>query len=121
MEKLEYKGYFGSIEYSPADNYFYGNVQGIPKNLAITYEGDTATDLVQDFRDGIDSYLDYCERKNIEPKKSYNGVLNIRIPAQVHCEMAMIAKDKGTTINAFIRESIEKNLRQPVRRHRVNA
>ena len=55
MEKLEYKGYYGSIEYSPDDSYFYGNVLGIPKNLAITYEGYSAEELVLDFKNGIDS------------------------------------------------------------------
>ena len=66
MEKLEYKGYFGTIEYSPEDNCLYGKVLGIPKNLAITYEGDTATDLVRDFRNGIDSYLEFCKERGIK-------------------------------------------------------
>lgn len=29
-----------------------------------------------------------------------------------HCKMAMYAEDTGTTINAFIRDSIEKRLEQ---------
>ncbi|GHV12713.1 antitoxin HicB [Bacteroidia bacterium] len=110
MEKLEYKGYYGSIEYSPEDNYFYGSVLGIPKNLAITYEGENATDLVLDFKNGVDSYLELCDEKGIKPHKSYNGVLNIRIPAEIHCKIALIAESSGKSINSFIRDSIESRL-----------
>ncbi|MDR0682772.1 MAG: type II toxin-antitoxin system HicB family antitoxin [Dysgonamonadaceae bacterium] len=110
MERLEYRGYFGSIEYSREDNYFYGCVLGIPKNIAITYEGENATDLIQDFRNGIDSYLEYCKERGVKPHKSYMGVLNIRIPSEIHAKIAMIAENSGTTINAFIRESIERRL-----------
>jgi predicted HicB family RNase H-like nuclease len=110
MERLEYKGYFGSIEYSPQDNYFYGSVLGMPKNIAITYEGENATDLIQDFRNGIDSYIEHCKERDVKPHKSYMGVLNIRIPSETHAKIAMIAENSGTSINAFIRESIERRL-----------
>jgi predicted HicB family RNase H-like nuclease len=112
MKKLEYKGFCGSIEYSPRDNYFYGQVLGIPKNVAITYEGENATELVTDFQNGVDSYLERCKELGIKPHKSYMGVLNIRISPETHGKIASIAENTGTTINAFIKESIEKRLEQ---------
>jgi len=109
MDKLEYKGYYGSIEYSRADNCFFGKVLGMPNNL-ISYEGNTADELYTDFKDSIEAYLDYCNRNRIKPRKSYNGVLNIRIPSEIHGRIAMYAERHGTSINAFIRDSIEKRL-----------
>ena len=44
MNRLEYKGYYGSIEYSAEDNCLYGKVLGMPKDL-ISYEGNTASEL----------------------------------------------------------------------------
>ena len=58
MNKLEYKGYYGSIEYSIEDNCLFGKVLGMPDNL-ISYEGSTASELYTDFKDAIDVYLDY--------------------------------------------------------------
>jgi len=109
MEKLEYKGYYGSVEYSKEDNCLFGKVLGMPDNL-ILYEGDTANELYNDFKDAIDHYLSYCKASNAKPRKSYNGMLNIRIPSEVHCKMAMYAEDTGTSVNAFIRDSIERRL-----------
>jgi len=110
MERLEYKGYSGSIEYSKADNCLHGKVIGLDKETCITYEGNTALELYEDFKGAIDDYLDYCKDKGIKPKKSYSGTLNIRIPVEIHCRIAMYAKNHGTSINSFIRDSIERRL-----------
>jgi len=72
MNKLEYKGYYGSIEYSEEDDCLFGKVLGMPDNL-ISYEGNTLTELFSDFKEAIDTYLDYCQSKGIKPKKSYSG------------------------------------------------
>jgi len=109
MNNLEYKGYFGSIEYSKEDKCLYGKVLGMTKD-SITYEGSTVEELENDFRDAIESYLEGCEEIGIKPRKEYNGVLNIRIPSDVHSRVAMYAENHGTSINAFIRDSIERRL-----------
>jgi predicted HicB family RNase H-like nuclease len=110
MDRLEYKDYLGSIEYSKADNCLYGMVIGLDKETCITYEGNTAEELYDDFRGAIDDYLDYCKDRGIKPKKSYSGTLNIRISSETHCKIAKYAENHGTSINAFIRESIERRL-----------
>jgi predicted HicB family RNase H-like nuclease len=111
MNKLEYKGYYGSIEYSKEDNCLFGKVIGIPRDL-ISYEGNTADELYEDFKGAIDDYINLCERKGIKPRKSYSGTLNLRIPSEIHCRIAMIAENKGTSINSFILRSIENQLQE---------
>ena len=116
MDKLEYKGYYGSIEYSRADNCFFGKVLGMPNNL-ISYEGNTASELYTDFKNAIDSYLDCCKKNGLKVRKSYNGVLNIRIPSEIHSRIAFYAESRGTSINSFIRDSIEKRLETEMALH----
>jgi predicted HicB family RNase H-like nuclease len=110
MERLEYRGYSGSIEYSAPDNCLFGKVIGLSKETCITYEGNTASELYEDFKGAIDDYLEYCRDKGVKPKKAYSGTLNLRIPSEIHCRVAMLAKESGTSINAFIRDSIEQRL-----------
>ncbi|MDR3261554.1 MAG: type II toxin-antitoxin system HicB family antitoxin [Tannerella sp.] len=109
MDNLEYKGYYGSIEYNKADKCLYGKVLGMTKDC-ILYEGSTVEELENDFKEAVNSYIEGCEELGIKPRKSYNGVLNIRIPSEIHGKIAMISEKTGTSINAFIRESIEKRL-----------
>ena len=110
MEMLEYKGYFGNIEYSKDDNCLYGQVVGLKKNVCIIYEGNTAKELYDDFKNGIDHYLADCMADGIQPEKTYNGVLNIYIPSDIHIKIAEYAENQKTSIDAFVRDSIERRL-----------
>jgi len=107
MKKLEYKGYLGSIEYSKEDNCFFGEVLGLNKDICITYEGLTADELYNDFTAGVEHYLEDCQREGIKP---YNGILYVRVPIETHSRIAMYAENHGTSIDAFVRESIERRL-----------
>ncbi|MDR1632536.1 MAG: type II toxin-antitoxin system HicB family antitoxin [Dysgonamonadaceae bacterium] len=109
MDNMEYKGYYGSVGYSKADKCLHGKVLGMSKDL-ILYEGNTIHELEEDFKAAVNSYIESCEEMGIAPRKPYNGVLNIRIPSEIHCKIARISEDNGISINAFIRDSIEKRL-----------
>ena len=69
MERLAYKGYIGSIEYNNADNCLHGQVLGLNKNIGIIYEGNTTEELYNDFKEGIEHYLDDCKAEGTLPEK----------------------------------------------------
>lgn len=110
MKTLNYKGYTGSIEISDEDNCLFGQVLGLPKGTMISYEGETVSDLKEDFKEAVDGYLSYCESEGIEPHKSYSGSLNVRLTPEMHSRVAMLAKQAGISINAFIRTAVEKQV-----------
>ena len=66
---LEYKGYHGSVEYSAADRCFFGKILGI--RSCILFEGTDVDSIEKDFRESVDEYLSYCEKKGITPEKEY--------------------------------------------------
>ena len=113
MNNLEYKGYYGSIEYNKDDKRLYGCVLGMTKD-SITYEGSTVEELENDFIDAIESYFEGCKELGIKPRKGYNGILNIRIPAEIHGRIAMISERSGISINSFIKDSIERRLESAI-------
>ena len=53
---LEYKGYQGTVEFSKDDSCLYGKVIGI-KSLII-YEGQTVKELIENFHNFVDEYLE---------------------------------------------------------------
>ena len=61
---IEYKGYIGSVEFSAEDSVFHGKVQGI--RALISYEGTNAQELVNDFHNAIDDYLELCSESVFE-------------------------------------------------------
>ena len=73
------------------------------KNI-IAYEGKTVEELKADFEDGIDLYLESCEERGLKPQKPYSGSLNIRIPSELHSQLALKAQMTGRSINAIIKD-----------------
>lgn len=49
---MKYKDYIGSVEFSEEDQIFYGKVLGI--HSLISYEGESAKELIQDFHEAVD-------------------------------------------------------------------
>ncbi len=107
MDKLKYKGYTGSVEYSEEDDCLVGKVLGL-RSHSITYEGETLAELKADFKAGIDSYLELCEEKGWKPAVPYSGTLNVRLTPQIHARIAALAEQAGVSLNAFIKETLTK-------------
>ncbi len=54
--KLSYRGYLGTVEFSGEDNIFYGRVAGI-RDL-VSYEGENMEALAEDFRASVDDCIE---------------------------------------------------------------
>ena len=109
MGYLEYKGYKGSVEYSAEDGCLFGKVQGMRK-ATILYEGMSVDDLRKDFEEGVDSYLEGCKERGVQPEKPYSGRLNLRMTSELHSRVASFASNAGMTINDFINRAIVNEL-----------
>lgn len=107
---LNYKGYYGTIEYSLEDQVLYGEVVGI--NGLLSYEGNTLKELEDDFRGVIDEYLEDCKAEGITPQKSYKGTFNVRISPELHRDLALIADEKGETLNKLVGQALNNYVLQ---------
>lgn len=109
MGNLKYKGYIGSVEYSEEDNCLFGKVIGMSKDV-ITYEGSSINELKADFEAGVDTYLESCIFRGVEPRKAFSGSLNVRLTPEIHNRISDIAQESGITINAYIKNTLENSL-----------
>lgn len=76
----------------------------------MNFEGESVKELTNAFHEAVEDYLSYCKEEGIEPHKSYSGTLNIRISPETHSRIAILAKQAGISINAFIKSAVEKQL-----------
>lgn len=110
MGLLKYKGYSGSVEFSAEDNCLFGKVQGLHK-ATILYEGNSVDELRKDFEEGIDSYLEGCKERGVQPEKPYSGKLIVRMSSELHSRIADAVANSGTTMNDFINKAIVNELK----------
>jgi len=108
MNTMTYKGYLGSVNYSDKDQVFFGKIEGI--NGLVNFEGESVKELTEAFHEAVDDYLAYCKDEGIEPDKSYSGILNVRLTPAIHRQIAMLARQAGMTLNAYIKNALEEKV-----------
>jgi predicted HicB family RNase H-like nuclease len=101
---MEYKGYFGTVEYDAEAKLFHGDI--INTRDVITFQGTTVKEIEKAFKDSIDDYLAWCREENTEPEKPYSGKFNLRLPPELHKELAIRAKKLKISINGFVEKAI---------------
>lgn len=105
---IGYKGYVGTVEFSEEDSLFYGKVMGI--RALISYEGQNAKELVEDFHNAVDDYLELCKAQGREPEKAYKGSFNVRISPELHRKAASYAFSHNTSLNTFVESAMMRAL-----------
>lgn len=103
---IEYKGYVGSLEFSEADEVFYGKVQGI--RALISYEGTSAKELIEDFHGAVDDYLALCQARGVAPERAYKGSFNVRIPPELHRRAVLCATAQQITLNKLVENALQQ-------------
>lgn len=107
---LAYKGYSGTVEYSPADKTLFGKLFGI--NDLVTYEGTSVNDLTTAFEGSVDDYIETCRQLGKEPQKVFRGSFNVRIKPELHKRAAYEAEVLGQSLNEFVESSIALRIQQ---------
>ena len=101
---MKYKGYEGSITFDDDAEIFHGEV--VNTRDVITFQGRSVTELKKAFKESVDDYLEFCAKKGQKPEKPFSGNLVIRIDPELHRKLAMQAKKKKKSLNAYIEERL---------------
>lgn len=97
---MEYKGYHAQIEYDSDDEILVGKVFGITDSL--NFHGTSVSELEEMFHQSIDNYLEMCESIGKTPDKEFKGSFNVRISPELHRGIALLAAEKGISLNQYV-------------------
>jgi predicted HicB family RNase H-like nuclease len=106
---FEYKGFNGSVEASIEDGVLHGKILFVSD--LVTYEADTIKDLDSEFKAAVDDYLETCKALDMPPCKPFKGSFNVRIGAQLHKDVAILAAKQDVSLNDFIKSALEKTVK----------
>jgi predicted HicB family RNase H-like nuclease len=105
---LEYKGYFGSVEYSDEDEVFHGRLEFIRDLVA--YEGTDAKGLKQAFHEAVDDYLALCAEEGRKADVPLKGSFNVRPGRELHRRAMIFAHRKGLNLNTVVSDALRHYL-----------
>lgn len=104
---MKYKNYYGSVHYSDEDKVLYGRLEGI-RDL-VSYEGEDVLTLRESFEEAVEDYLATCKEEGRTPETPFKGSFNVRVSPEVHRQAAIIAANKGISLNKYVSEVLEKD------------
>ncbi len=103
---MTYKGYEAVVEFDEEAGLFAGEV--INTRDIITFQGASVKELRKAFQESVDDYLDFCAKRNEEPEKPFSGTFTVRMPPELHRRVALEARRRGKSLNAYVLERLRK-------------
>jgi len=101
---MEYKGYIGVVEFDDAAGIFHGEV--VNTRDVITFQGKSVAEIKKAFRESVDDYLQFCEKRGEEPDKPFSGKFVLRMEPGLHRALAIAARREKKSLNSLIVEKL---------------
>jgi predicted HicB family RNase H-like nuclease len=105
---MRYKGYIGKIEFDPDARILHGEVLGIRD--IVTFQGSSVQEIEKAFHESVDDYLSFCKERGEQPDKPFSGRFVLRVTADLHRSLDMVAHASGKSLNAFIAERLREDI-----------
>ena len=108
MNVMTVDSYQAKIEYDPEADLFRGEILGLTGGA--DFYGRNPKELRAEFRKSLEVFLAVCKEKGIEPRRSFSGKFNLRIPPELHEKLAIVAQAEGKSINALAQEALRSRV-----------
>jgi predicted HicB family RNase H-like nuclease len=108
MNIMTLSTYHAKIEYDAELDMFRGEILSL--NGGADFYGKNTKELRAEFKKSLQVFLDVCREKGIEPRRNYSGKFNLRIPAELHERLAIVAQAEGKSINTLAQEALQQRV-----------
>jgi predicted HicB family RNase H-like nuclease len=108
MNLMSLDGYHAKIEYDPELDLFRGEILGL--NGGADFYGKSPKELRAEFKKSLEVFLEVCKEKGIEPRRHFSGKFNLRIPPELHEQLAIAAQAEGKSINTLAQEALRERV-----------
>lgn len=99
MPTMKWREYTASIDFDQELRKFHGRV--LNANSVISFYGSSVEELEREFEASMLEYMRVCEENGIAPDRPYSGRVNLRVPPDLHRDLAIAAAAEGQSINEW--------------------
>ena len=105
---IVYKGYTAIVKYSAEDECLIGHIAGI--NDVIGFHADSVDEIRKVFYETVNDYIASCAKIGREPNKQYSGKVTLRLPPELHAQLAVQAEANGSSLNNWLVSALSQAL-----------
>ncbi len=107
MKLRSYKGFEGAVTDIDLESNTL-TAEAINVDAVIHAQAETAAELQREWEASVDTYLEVCAEKGIEPMKPFSGVLSLRLGADLHRDAYAAARLAGASLNSWIKALVDR-------------
>ncbi len=100
MNIMNLDGYKAIIKYDPVIDKFRGEFVGL--NGGADFYATNIEELREEGKISLKVFLEMCKEEGIDPHKDYSGKFNLRVPPELHAEIAARAAAEGKSLNKCV-------------------
>ena len=108
MNLMTVDGYQAKIEYVEDLDLFRGDILGLTGGA--DFYGRNPKQLRIEFKKSLETFLEVCLEKGIEPRRNFSGKFNLRISPELHERLAIAAQAEGKSINSLAQEALQSRV-----------
>ena len=108
MNLMTIGGYQAKIEYDEDLDLFRGDILGL--NGGADFYGKNPKELRIEFKKSLETFLEVCLEKGIDPRRNFSGKFNLRISPELHERLAIAAQAEGKSINSIAQEALQSRV-----------
>jgi predicted HicB family RNase H-like nuclease len=108
MNLMNVDGYLAKIDYDEETDQFRGEILGLSGGA--DFYGSSPEELRKEFKKSLHVFLEVCKEQGIDPRRHYSGKFNLRIPSELHEQLAMTAEAQGKSLNSLAQEALQRSL-----------
>jgi predicted HicB family RNase H-like nuclease len=97
---------WGPLHYDPAVDMFRGEFVGL--NGGADFYATNISELRNEGKVSLKVFLDMCKEEGINPHKQYSGKFNLRVPPELHAEIAAKAAAEGKSLNKLVTAMLDQ-------------
>ncbi|MDE2664314.1 MAG: type II toxin-antitoxin system HicB family antitoxin [Gemmatimonadota bacterium] len=101
---MEIGGYRAVIQFDPDIEMFRGEFVGL--NGGADFYARDVSGLRREGETSLRVFLEMCEEDGVEPGRRYSGRFNLRIPPELHANVAAAAAAEGKSLNQWIADTL---------------
>ena len=105
---MTYKGYTAIVGFSAEDECLVGHIAG--RNDGIGFHADSGEEIRKVFHETVDDYLATCAKIGREPNKPYSGKVTLRLPPELHAQLAVRAEANGSSLNNWLVSALSQSV-----------
>ena len=107
---ISYKGYTAIVGFSAEDRCLVGRIAGISD--VIGFHADSVEEILGVFHETVEDYLATCAKSGREPNKPYSGKITLRLPPELHAQLAAQAEANGSSLNNWLVSALSQTVPQ---------